>query len=76
MRYDEFHLQFLLRLTPLNPATLSYLLGAAGVRFWGFLIVGVIVLFFLSRAARRAVGRAIEKSKREHSEVVGKPLAS
>ena len=121
VRYDEFHLQFLLRLTPLNPATLSYLLGAAGVRFWGFLIaalatapilafgvylgeigkhaaglakpdqstvllersamyvglaVGVIVLFFLSRAARRAVGRAIEKSKREHSEVVGKPLAS
>jgi uncharacterized membrane protein YdjX (TVP38/TMEM64 family) len=27
----------LLRLTPLNPATLSYLLGAAGVRFSGFL---------------------------------------
>jgi hypothetical protein len=31
-------LQVLLRLTPLNPATISYLLGAAGVRFSGFLI--------------------------------------
>jgi uncharacterized membrane protein YdjX (TVP38/TMEM64 family) len=35
---DEFRLQVLLRLTPLNPATISYLLGAAGVRFQGFLI--------------------------------------
>ena len=35
---DEFRLQILLRLTPLNPATVSYLLGAAGVRFSGFLI--------------------------------------
>jgi len=35
---DEFRLQILLRLTPLNPATISYLLGAAGVRFSGFLI--------------------------------------
>ncbi len=35
---DAFRLQVLLRLTPLNPATVSYLLGAAGVRFPGFLI--------------------------------------
>jgi uncharacterized membrane protein YdjX (TVP38/TMEM64 family) len=35
---DEFRLQVLLRLTPLNPATISYLLGATGVRFPGFLI--------------------------------------
>jgi uncharacterized membrane protein YdjX (TVP38/TMEM64 family) len=35
---DQFRLQVLLRLTPLNPATISYLLGAAGVRFSGFLI--------------------------------------
>lgn len=34
---DELRLQFLLRLTPLNPATASYLLGAAGVRFAGFM---------------------------------------
>jgi len=36
--HDELRLQVLLRLTPLNPATISYLLGAAGVRFAGFLI--------------------------------------
>ena len=36
--HDEFRLQVLLRLTPLIPATISYLLGAAGVRFSGFLI--------------------------------------
>ncbi len=35
---DELRLQVLLRLTPLNPATVSYLLGAAGIRFGGFLI--------------------------------------
>ena len=35
---DEFRLQVLLLLTPLNPATISYLLGAAGVRFSGLLI--------------------------------------
>jgi uncharacterized membrane protein YdjX (TVP38/TMEM64 family) len=36
--HDQFRLQVLLRLTPLNPATISYLLGASGVRFFGFLI--------------------------------------
>jgi uncharacterized membrane protein YdjX (TVP38/TMEM64 family) len=35
---DEFRLQVLLRLTPLNPATISYVLGAVGVRFLGFMI--------------------------------------
>jgi len=35
---DEFRLQVLVRLTPLNPATISYLLGAAGFRFSWFLI--------------------------------------
>jgi len=35
---DQFRLQVLLRLAPLNPATISSLLGAAGVRFWGFLM--------------------------------------
>ncbi len=38
VKQDEFRLQVLLRMTPLNPATVSYLLGAAGVRFKGFLI--------------------------------------
>jgi len=35
---DQFRLQVLLRLAPLNPATISYLLGATGVRFSGFLL--------------------------------------
>jgi uncharacterized membrane protein YdjX (TVP38/TMEM64 family) len=35
-RSQEFRLQVLLRLTPLNPAVISYVLGAAGVRFGGF----------------------------------------
>jgi uncharacterized membrane protein YdjX (TVP38/TMEM64 family) len=35
---DQFRLQVLLRLAPLNPATISYLLGATSVRFSGFLI--------------------------------------
>src|SRR4051794_30673570 len=34
---DEVRLQLLLRLTPLNPASLSYVFGAAGVRFPAFL---------------------------------------
>jgi uncharacterized membrane protein YdjX (TVP38/TMEM64 family) len=35
---NDLKIQALLRLTPLNPATLSYMLGAAGVRFGGFLL--------------------------------------
>lgn len=35
---DEFRLQVLLRLTPLNPTIISYLLGAAGVKIKGFII--------------------------------------
>jgi uncharacterized membrane protein YdjX (TVP38/TMEM64 family) len=38
VRRQELRLQFLLRLTPLNRALTSYLLGAAGVRFRGFLL--------------------------------------
>lgn len=38
VRQDELRLQSLLRLTPLNPATVSYMLGAAGVRFTTFLV--------------------------------------
>ena len=45
---DEFRLQVLLRLTPLNPATISYLLGAAGVRFSGFLIACLALTPYLA----------------------------
>lgn len=41
---DELRLQFLLRLTPLNPATMSYLLGATGVRPTGFLVATLALL--------------------------------
>ncbi len=41
---DELHLQLLLRLTPLNPALISYLLGAAGVRFAGFMLASVVLV--------------------------------
>ena len=34
---DEVRLQFLIRLTPINPAIMSYLLGATHVRMTGFL---------------------------------------
>lgn len=41
---DEMRLQLLLRLTPLNPALISYLLGAAGVRFGGFMLASLVLL--------------------------------
>ncbi|MBI5551860.1 MAG: TVP38/TMEM64 family protein [Desulfobacterales bacterium] len=107
---DAFRLQVLLRLTPLNPATISYLLGALGVRFpaflmacsvlslhWfvevyfgragkhiarmagrqtpevylhdlaviGGLVVTLIVMVLVSRAARKAVMEAVSKAATE-----------
>lgn len=46
---DETRLQTLLRLTPLNPASVSYAMGAAGVRFPGFLLacLGMVPALFL-----------------------------
>jgi uncharacterized membrane protein YdjX (TVP38/TMEM64 family) len=43
VRRDQLRLQVLLRLAPLNPATISYLLGAAGVQFSGF-VIGCLAL--------------------------------
>lgn len=45
---DQRWLQFLLRLTPLNPATMSYLLGASGVRFSAFMIACAGMLPYVS----------------------------
>lgn len=45
---NELRLQVLLRLTPLNPALTSYLLGAAGVRFPGFMLASMAVMAFVS----------------------------
>jgi uncharacterized membrane protein YdjX (TVP38/TMEM64 family) len=44
VRHREFRSQVLLRLTPLNRALSSYLLGATGVRFWPFLAACVGLL--------------------------------
>jgi uncharacterized membrane protein YdjX (TVP38/TMEM64 family) len=46
---QEFRLQLLLRLTPMNPVIISYLLGAAGVRFRSFFVscFGLLPIFFL-----------------------------
>lgn len=40
---DEVRLQAMLRLTPLNPALVNYLLGAAGVRFAGFMLLSPLL---------------------------------
>ncbi|MGB0134415.1 TVP38/TMEM64 family protein [Dokdonella sp.] len=58
---NELRLQCLLRLTPLSPAPISYLLGAAGVRFPGFilsslvLITHVAVEVYLGHASKQLV---------------------
>lgn len=58
---DEFRLQLLLRLMPLNPATVNYLLGAAGVRFSGFLLASLahtpnlLIEIYFGYASRHAV---------------------
>jgi uncharacterized membrane protein YdjX (TVP38/TMEM64 family) len=55
VKKQEFRLQLPLRLAPLNPATISYLLGATGVRFGGF----VLALALISRTAYKAVLEAV-----------------
>ncbi len=63
---DELKLQALLRLTPLNPATISYMLGATGVRFSTFFLTcfalvphAVIEVYFgfAGQHAAQIVGR-------------------
>jgi uncharacterized membrane protein YdjX (TVP38/TMEM64 family) len=106
--HDEFRLQILLRLMPFNPATINYILGAAGVRFFSFiiacmahtpnlvievyfghvgkhiarltssstrtahlhdlaiiagLVVCIIVMFFISRMARKAISHAVSETE-------------
>lgn len=56
--HDEFRLQLLLRLTPLNPATMNYVLGAGGVKFAGFMIASMaqipnlIIEVYFGRASK------------------------
>ncbi|SFN09687.1 TVP38/TMEM64 family protein [Dokdonella immobilis] len=62
---EGMRLQVLLRLTPLNPALISYLLGAAGVRFGGFvlasLVLGLhsIIEVWLGHAGKQLVARGL-----------------
>ena len=60
VKRNELRLQVLLRLSPLNPATISYLLGAAGVRFTGFLtaclalVPGLAIEVYFGHAGKHA----------------------
>jgi len=81
---DETKLQTLLRLTPLNPASISYAMGAAGVRFPGFILacVGMVPTLFLEvyfGYAGRHVARIAGRSTRAvivHDVVVFAGLAA
>jgi uncharacterized membrane protein YdjX (TVP38/TMEM64 family) len=69
---DEFRLQVLLRLTPLNPATISYLLGAAGVRFSGFLIAclaltpNLAIEVYFGHVGKQAARLAVSDARTAH----------
>ncbi len=71
--HDQLRLQVLLRLTPLNPATISYLLGATGVRYWSFLVASFALLpvlfieVYFGYAGKHMVGIA---SSDRHAEVL------
>jgi uncharacterized membrane protein YdjX (TVP38/TMEM64 family) len=81
---DETKLQTLLRLTPLNPASISYAMGAAGVRFPGFILacLGMVPTLFLEvyfGYAGRHVARIVGRSTRAvivHDVVVFAGLAA
>ena len=44
VRRREIRMQVLVRLTPLGPAMVSYLMGAAGVRFGGFMLACLVMI--------------------------------
>ena len=72
VRRNEFRLQLLLRLTPLNPATISYLLGAAGVRFSGFLLAclalipNLVIEVYFGYVGRHAARLAVSNARTDH----------
>jgi uncharacterized membrane protein YdjX (TVP38/TMEM64 family) len=72
VRPNEFRLQLLLRMTPLNPATISYLLGAAGVRFSGFmlaclaLIPNLVIEVYFGYVGRHAARLAASNVRTDH----------
>lgn len=62
---EGIRLQVLLRLTPLNPALISYLLGGAGVRFGGFLLASLVlglhsvIEVYLGHAGKQLVAKGL-----------------
>ena len=70
--HDEFRLQLLLRLMPLNLATINYVLGAAGVRFTGFLLAllvhmpNLLIEVYFGYASRHAARLAGGDSHTSH----------
>jgi len=44
VQQKQFQLQVLVRLTPLSPTATNYVLGAAGVRFAGFIAACVALV--------------------------------
>jgi uncharacterized membrane protein YdjX (TVP38/TMEM64 family) len=61
---NEVRLQALLRLTPLNPAMITYMLGAVGVRFAGFLfaclalVPNLVIEVYFGYAGKHVAGMA------------------
>lgn len=62
--HQELRLQVLIRLTPLSPTVTNYVLGAAGVRFPGFLLAalalmpGLCLEVYFGHAGKHVVGVA------------------
>jgi len=57
VKTQEFKLQFLIRMTPINRSLTSYLLGASGVRFQGFIVAAASLPGGIRRLCRQAPGR-------------------
>lgn len=81
---DELRLQVLLRLTPLNPATVNYVLGAAGVRFGGFLLAclalipSLIIEVYFGHAGKhmaRLAGSGTGADRLENMAILGGAIA-
>jgi uncharacterized membrane protein YdjX (TVP38/TMEM64 family) len=68
---EGIRFQIMLRLTPLNPALISYLLGGAGARFGGFLVASLvlglhsIIEVYLGHAGKQLVAKGLSGSE-EH----------
>lgn len=70
--HNEVRLQLLLRLMPINPATINYVLGAAGVRLYGFLLASLahtpilLVEVYFGYAGRHAARLAVSDAATAH----------